>query len=304
MATFGETLKRERELRKISLREVSEATKIGLRYLEALEANRFDRLPGGLFNKGFIRAYAKFIGLDGEAMVNAYLFDLNSRQNPPPTRPRYAGFSIEETDPSVPPPEEHPPAPSRRRALAGILGAAALVVAAILWLIVFRGPAAPPGKASSSRAQEEKAQFAGEPSGAPAGIESGTSAPAAPGAKVPVTPPPAAGEAPPPAIEEETENPAPEPEDLSLVLSVSEATWIAVVCDGTERLSKEVAPGDTVRLYCQNEIRLESGNAGTMMLQINGYDCVPLGERGEAIHGFVFDRSRAMELCPPPSREP
>ena len=42
MATFGETLKRERELRKITLREVSEATKIGLRYLEALESNHFD----------------------------------------------------------------------------------------------------------------------------------------------------------------------------------------------------------------------------------------------------------------------
>jgi len=277
MSTFGETLKRERELRKISLREVSEATKIGLRYLEALEANRFDRLPGGLFNKGFIRAYAKFIGLDGEAMVNAYLFDLNSQQNPPAPRPRYAGFSIEETAPPVPPAEErrNPPAPSRRRALAGTLGAAALIAASILWLVVFRGPSTAPGKAPPPPAEEEKAQIVGD----------------------------SAGEAPAPAIEE-TEAPAPEPEDLSLVLSVSETTWIAVVCDGTERLSKEVAPGDTVQLYCRSEIRLESGNAGTMALQINGHDCVPLGERGEVIHGFVIDRSRAMELCPPPSREP
>jgi cytoskeleton protein RodZ len=303
MATFGETLKRERELRKISLREVSEATKIGLRYLEALEANRFDQLPGGLFNKGFIRAYSKFIGLDGEAMVNAYLFDLNSRRNPPPPRPRYAGFSIEETAPPVPPAEEHPPpAPSRRWALAGVLGAAVLVVAAGLWLVVFRRPAAPPGKASSSRVEEEKAQIAGEPAGAPAGIGSGTSAPIAPETKVPVAPPPAAEEAPPPAIEEETEKPAPEPEVLSLVLSVSETTWIAVVCDGTERLSKEIAAGDTVHLSCRNEIRLDSGNAGTMTLQINGNDCLPLGERGAVIHE-VFDRNRAMELCPPPSRE-
>jgi len=304
MATFGETLKRERELRKISLREVSEATKIGLRYLEALEANRFDRLPGGLFNKGFIRAYAKFIGLDGEAMVNAYLFDLNSQQNPPPSRPRYAGFSIDETGPSVPPPEEHPTAPSRRRALAGILGAAALVVATILWLVFFRGPSAPPGKASSSPVVEEKAQFIGESAGAPAGVEPETSAPAAPETRVPVTPPPAAEEAPHPAAEEETESPAPEPEALSLALSVSETTWIAIVCDGTERLSKEVAPGDTVRLSCRNEIRLDSGNAGTMTVRINGSDCVPLGERGEVIHGFIFDQNRATELCPPPSREP
>jgi cytoskeletal protein RodZ len=102
MATFGETLKRERELRKISLREVSEATKIGLRYLEALEGNRFDQLPGGLFNKGFIRAYAKFIGLDGEAMVNAYLFDLKGHEGHAPARPRYAGYSIEEAPSPLP----------------------------------------------------------------------------------------------------------------------------------------------------------------------------------------------------------
>ena len=83
MASFGETLKRERELREISLRQISEATKINIRYLEALEGNRFDTLPGGLFNKGFIRAYAKFIGLDGEAMVNAYLQETTGRQQGP-----------------------------------------------------------------------------------------------------------------------------------------------------------------------------------------------------------------------------
>ena len=68
MASFGESLKRERELREISLRQISEATKINLRYLEALEENRFDALPGGLFNKGFIRAYATYIGIDCEAI--------------------------------------------------------------------------------------------------------------------------------------------------------------------------------------------------------------------------------------------
>jgi hypothetical protein len=76
MASFGDILKRERELREISLREISDATKINIRYLEALEQNRFEILPGGLFNKGFIRAYAVYIGLDGEDMVNAYLDEI------------------------------------------------------------------------------------------------------------------------------------------------------------------------------------------------------------------------------------
>lgn len=76
MPSFGETLKRERELREISLRQISEATKISIRYLEALEQNRFELLPGGLFNKGFIRAYATYVGLDSESMVNSYLHEI------------------------------------------------------------------------------------------------------------------------------------------------------------------------------------------------------------------------------------
>jgi cytoskeletal protein RodZ len=60
-------------LRQISLREISEATKINLRYLDALERDDFRHLPGGVFNKGFVRAYAQFIGIDPETMVTAYL---------------------------------------------------------------------------------------------------------------------------------------------------------------------------------------------------------------------------------------
>ena len=73
MSSFGETLRRERELRQISLREIAEATKINLRYLDALERDDFRHLPGGVFNKGFVRAYAQFIGIDPETMVMAYL---------------------------------------------------------------------------------------------------------------------------------------------------------------------------------------------------------------------------------------
>jgi cytoskeletal protein RodZ len=75
MSTFGEELRRERKLRRIALREVAEATKVNLRYLEALERNDFQHLPGGVFNRGFVRAYAQYIGIDPDAMVNAYLME-------------------------------------------------------------------------------------------------------------------------------------------------------------------------------------------------------------------------------------
>lgn len=64
MESFGSRLKREREKRKITLDDISVATKIAPRFLIALESDQFDQLPGGIFNKGFVRSYARHLGLD------------------------------------------------------------------------------------------------------------------------------------------------------------------------------------------------------------------------------------------------
>src|SRR5438477_4730722 len=73
MGSFGERMKRERELRGITLDEIAESTKIGTRNLVALEEEDFDALPGGIFNKGFVRAYCKFLGIDQEQAVTDFL---------------------------------------------------------------------------------------------------------------------------------------------------------------------------------------------------------------------------------------
>src|SRR5437868_5445308 len=72
-SSFGEKLKRERELRSITLDEIANSTKIGTRMLHALEDEHFEKLPGGIFNKGFVRAYARYLGLDEEQAVVDYL---------------------------------------------------------------------------------------------------------------------------------------------------------------------------------------------------------------------------------------
>lgn len=72
MGAFGERLKREREKRKITLDDVAKATKIGTRLLSAIEEEKFDLLPGGIFNKGFIRAYARHLGLNEDQTVADY----------------------------------------------------------------------------------------------------------------------------------------------------------------------------------------------------------------------------------------
>lgn len=82
--SFGEELRRQRELRQISLREISDATKIDMNQLTALERNDFSRLPGGLYNRGYVRAYCDHIGIDQESMVNAYLLEERSHETNEP----------------------------------------------------------------------------------------------------------------------------------------------------------------------------------------------------------------------------
>ena len=69
---FGERLRRERESRNITLQEMSESTKIPQHTFKLLEDDDFASLPGGLYNKGYVRAYAQFIGLDPERLLKAY----------------------------------------------------------------------------------------------------------------------------------------------------------------------------------------------------------------------------------------
>lgn len=71
-ATIGELLRTAREERGIPLREISDQTRIQVRYLEAIETNDYKRLPGGIFNRSFVKAYAKCVGYDEKEAVDAY----------------------------------------------------------------------------------------------------------------------------------------------------------------------------------------------------------------------------------------
>jgi cytoskeleton protein RodZ len=70
--SIGEKLRLARETRGIALRDISEQTRISMRYLEAIESDDYRRLPGGIFNRSFIRAYAKFIGYDEQQAIDDY----------------------------------------------------------------------------------------------------------------------------------------------------------------------------------------------------------------------------------------
>src|SRR5262245_52991012 len=93
--TFGVRLKRERELREVSLEEVSKATRISERFLEALENEDWESLPGGVFGHGFVRSIARYLGLSEEALLGEY--DLARAEKLPASTPK-----TEEPIPSAP----------------------------------------------------------------------------------------------------------------------------------------------------------------------------------------------------------
>ncbi|MEO7674177.1 MAG: helix-turn-helix domain-containing protein [Pyrinomonadaceae bacterium] len=72
-SSLGEKLRQAREERGISISEVAEQTRISPLYLEAIDADNYKTLPGGIFNKGFVRSYAKYVGVDEQEALQDYM---------------------------------------------------------------------------------------------------------------------------------------------------------------------------------------------------------------------------------------
>src|SRR5262249_41417890 len=193
-------LRRQRELRSVTLREISDATKINIRFLEALEENDFKHLPGGQFNKGFIRAYARHIGVDGEDMVNAYILEVRRQEDEAPSgRTSTPRARLD---------------PADRRALIALAGLAAIVVLIALgiWFVFFKGhkvrsTAPQAARAAHGRKSPESSAATGatgegsaapasgssnEPGSPPAGTEGATNATGQSGATPPTADDPSA----------------------------------------------------------------------------------------------------------------
>src|SRR3989442_5672318 len=97
MPTLGEELRRKREQREISLAEIAEATRIGTRFLKAIETDNFSILPGGIFTRSFIRAYAKHVGMNEDEAIGLYLQQVS-------------GPTVEQQEPAGEPIKQIPPA--------------------------------------------------------------------------------------------------------------------------------------------------------------------------------------------------
>jgi cytoskeleton protein RodZ len=118
MFEIGSTLREARTRRELTLRDAQEATRIRLKHLAALEDERFDELPEEVYVKGFLRAYADYLGLDGELFVAEFNSRLEANRPPPPPEPE---------------PRLALPALNMRAALLGTACAIALAAGVLAW---------------------------------------------------------------------------------------------------------------------------------------------------------------------------
>jgi cytoskeleton protein RodZ len=300
VGAFGDRLRREREMRGISLDEIVASTKIGTRLLRALENEQFDLLPGGIFNKSYVRAYAKCVGMDEEEAVAAYMEAAN--EAPPDNRviAHQASFHGDR----LPEPTGFPIVP--------VLILLVVIVGGIAGWKVYR---------DHVRDREVRAIT---PDQAPAAStttpDAGNSAPQTPPAST-TTPPANAGETaqrPAPVSGEPVTKPAQSPSAsttsaatgtadaaagpaFEVVIRPKDSAWVSVKSDGKFVVRGIIRPPDVKTIRATSQVVFWTGNAGAVEVSFNGKS-VPLPGDANQEGVLVFD-SRGVMQHPPRAAE-
>jgi cytoskeletal protein RodZ len=246
---FGLHLKQARENRGMSLRQIAGATKISTVALEALERGDFSRLPGGIFSRAFVRAYAIEVGLDPDETVMKYAELSDAIANASMRAP--APLEISDDDRAF----------LERQRQAGVwlrVIAAAIVVAivgTVAWWMTSRGK-----KTAADTTVEEQVTKPAPPVSAP-------------------PPAPAAAS---------TAAPAPQ-QTRAIVIGIraEETSWVQVTADGRSVLSRNLSAGESTTILADRDVALQFGNAGAISWTVNGRAAKPLGSLGEVKRATV-----------------
>ena len=263
LASLGEELRREREMRGVSLREISDATKVSIRYLEGLEKGDSKALPAAVFVRGFVREFARYLGLDAEEMVDRYLRTVTDLENERAVRIRQANPQLKEYDPTR---DE-----GRLRTIFRILGF--LIVVGVLAALgyYFRDDLLSLRRFLPGESGTESDRAVTPPAAAPA-TETGQEA----------------------AEATSTDPPLPEVEPLFMKIEFLEPTWIHLLVDGESALHTTVNTGVVREFRARERIEIRTlGNAGGVLVTIDDREIGTLGASREVIKGRVFENPRA-----------
>lgn len=246
---IGGRLRRAREQRGLSLGDAAKRTKLAIFILEAIERNDFERLPGGMFRKAYVKTLAAEVGLDPEELANEYGARFEPPLPPEEQAPSQSGLAL---------PLDRYLRPSR----SPVPSLVVLAALACGWFMFRPGPVSPEMPVETSDVQLVMA-------GVPLGASPTSMANHRFEAALPM------------AIAVEPRAP------LRLEMRITGPCWIAADADGDRVVYRLMAQGESVVLEAQHTISLRVGNAGAVAFSINGAPGRSLGRDGEVADLYV-----------------
>jgi cytoskeleton protein RodZ len=258
--TFGESLKREREMRGVTLEEIAAATRIARRFLQAIENEQWDQLPGGVFNRGFVRAMAHYLGLDEENTVAEYTLTVDDRQSVPV----WTGS----------PPAVTPNLPWLAWIILAVVGIALLAGGwfGVRLLLARHAAKDSPSAVSVNFEGSPAAADAPLPSGGAqaASRDAGAASSASPGTPAAASSPAAIAAANAPAG------------SLRLKIEASKKTNVTVIADKDVVFDGSMKPGENQSFAAAEGFQVSAEDGGALRLELNGKALAPLGTPGQA----------------------
>ena len=299
MASFGVRLRQEREKKSVSLDDISLSTKISTRMLRALEEERFDQLPGGIFNKGFIRAYARCVGLDEEQAVADYIAA---------TAPATSGKKPEIE--AAPLPEPPPREPDPTAGLPWGMFAVALLAVALAFVVwsYYSGEA-------QKNSADSTAPTATVPDASQTPAEEAPTAPrennaAVPAIAEPVQPTPSSPAATAPSPDSAISPPVVVPNQaspvrntgLTLIIKARQDSWVSISIDGEVNTESTLTASTQRTVHASEEIVVRAGNVGALDFIFNGKKLPSQGDLSQ-VKTLTF-KARGLQATTPKPAPP
>ena len=312
MDSIGDFFKQVRETKGLTVDEVASKTRIRTDFVKALEEGNFAKLPDQVFARGFVRSYARSLGLDEEDAIHRFIQSAGAFYEKQDERER---LKVRQA-------EEERKRQANRKAVAIAIGIAILTLVILLSreqssLLVRRTSQPEPPSTTAKRvtplepgkvdvpvrpepegptAAKTKPTEASPPPqtatrhDATAGRSavSGTAtAPVAPQAAVPIPPPiNTAGPLGPPSLE----GAANADEPLVLDLEATELSWVVIQVDGGSPQEALLRPGEKAKWKGQDQFMLTLGNAGGVKAELNGKPQKAFGPSGKVARDILLKR--------------
>jgi len=259
LASFGEELRREREIRGISLKEISDATKISKRFLEAIERNDHRTLPAPVFTRGFVREYARYLGLNIDEIVTRYNYAAAGDDRIEKSAHLERLVELQTTGREPLPKKGIPPAYARIDRSVYVLALIIIALAGLTWWAVKHKRMIREAAESSAASFRPGPRQAGRP-------KTKSAAP-----KIETAPP--------------------VPVMMRLVIDVTDDSWVTLDADGKTVINDELRHGEHRIIEAKDSFHFRTvGNAAGLRLALNDVPLPPLGRDGQVIHDRIFDR--------------